>query len=175
MIHGVTFLLSEVFTPIFVVMHPSKWILPPVSPSSVRLCPSNYTGDSDNSNSFWHNSDIINNRNIQFCEGILKIKVHGTLIILRELFFSVRIPWINLGGGGQDSHWQVHKWYREKGRLVSLLVSRVSSCHWHCISSHRLLLHNDLYRQVQKSKWNESYILSQQSIPKNHMKILSLF
>ncbi len=56
--------------------------------------PPDHTGDSDNSNSFWHHSDITNGRNI-FLEGILIVKPNGKVGILTNLF-SIRI----LGSAG---------------------------------------------------------------------------
>ncbi len=58
---------------------------------------SDYTGDSDNSNSFGHHSVITNGRNKSFGIGF-KVKAHGSVGILTN-FFIIRIPWVSLGGG----------------------------------------------------------------------------
>ncbi len=49
--------------------------------------PSDHTGYSDNSNSFWHHSDITNGRNIDLWEGILTMKANNMVAILTDKSF----------------------------------------------------------------------------------------
>ncbi len=78
---------------------------PPPSPiwqgSGYNRGPSDHTGDSDNTISFWHHSDITNGRNIDHLGGDPYWKLmNGVVGILTDKPFAVRIPWVSLGGTG---------------------------------------------------------------------------
>ncbi len=68
-------------------MHLPKWILGGGDHSQdANMGLSDHTGDSDNSNSFWHHSEITNGRNIDLLGEDSDSEIHGEVGILTNIF-----------------------------------------------------------------------------------------